>query len=207
MHFTFQKSDDPEVTDSEYVYDLNPNFTVQISHFQGDTFYIANEHGGEGEAFWLRDHGEFTSAEAAMRQIVKVAGIEYALLRSIDATGALTAMNNGTVTWEVSIAAPKPGSKIERLQRDIFTTTDTEKAVRHLFDLMDQGLATVLDSPNLRLFDQKTPQNFGDSLTDAVHDACDYIPDADKREDDWDNTEFSHLRDTVMEVLDTPAQS
>ena len=204
MSFTFNKTSQPDIEDDEYVYDLNPNFTIQVSHYEGETAYVINEHGdtGEDDGFWAKDHGETKDLEAAKRRVVALAGIEYALLRPLSPEGALTTMDDNSKVWEVSIAAPRADSTTERDQSDIFTTEDTEEAVAHLLSLMDQGLVTVIDSPNLRLFDIMTPDSLGDALTDAVSDACDEIDAEDARDDDWDSTEFSELRDAVMDALD-----
>lgn len=209
MNFTFNKAVHPELEDDEYTYDLNDAFGVQVSHDDGQTYYIVTEHGGEAEddTFWAKVHSEHTDLKAAQAEVVKRAGIEYALLRAISPEGQLCDMDVAGRIWEISIAWPKPGSNTEREMRDVFTSTDTEEAARHYTELLDGGLKGVIDSANVRIFDIASATELGDKLTDAVMDACDEIPEEDARDDDWDNTPVSELRDTVMDLLETRAEA
>lgn len=209
MNFTYQKSDNPDLFGDTYQYDLDESFLVQVGHDEGETYYLVTERVGapEDESYHVQAHGEHSDLKAAQDEVVRRAGIEYALLRSISPEGQLCDMDVAGRIWEVSIAWPKPGSNTEREQRDVFTTTETEEAARRYMDLLDGGLKGVIDSANVRIFDIASATELGDKLTDAVMDACDEIPEEDARDDDWDNMPASELRDTVMDMLETRAQT
>lgn len=209
MNFTFQKSENPDHFSDTYTYDLDESFQVQVSRDEGETYYLVTEQVGapEDESYRVQAHGEHADLKAAQDEIVKRAGVEYALLRAVSPGGRLTDMDVAGRIWEVSIAWPKPGSNTEREQRELFTSTETEEAARHFIALLDGGLKGVIDSANVRIFDIASATELGDKLTDAVMDACDEIPEEDARDDDWDNTPVSELRDTVMDLLETRAEA
>lgn len=125
----------------------------------------------------------------------------YAFIMPVAPDGRMAAMDLHDTSWKVAVARPTEGSQTERDLSDVQEFEDAESAARAFIALMGEGLSGVMDSPNLRLF-PKTPEAFGDDLTDAVHAACDDIPEEDQRDDDWDNTEFTALRDAVMEILE-----
>lgn len=207
MNFTFQKSENPNIFGDTYTYDLDESFQVHVSHEERETSYLVTEQVGapEDESYRVQAHGEHADLKAAQDEVVKRAGIEYAFLRAVSPEGQLCDMDVAGRIWEVSIAWPKSGSNTEREMRDVFTSTDTEEAARHYIALLDGGLKGVIDSANVRIFDITSATELGDKLTDAVMDVCDQIPEEDARDDDWDNTPVTELRDTVMDLLEEKA--
>ncbi|MBW3243429.1 hypothetical protein KUV57_12215 [Epibacterium sp. DP7N7-1] len=125
----------------------------------------------------------------------------YALIMPVGPDGKMAAMDLHNTRWKVAVARPTQGSTTERDLSEVQDIEDAESAARAFIALMNEGLTGVLDSPNLRIF-TKNPETFGDDLTDAMHEDCDDIPEEDRRDDDWDNTEFSQLRDAVMDILE-----
>ena len=125
----------------------------------------------------------------------------YAFLMPTGPNGEMDRMDLSTTRWTVAVARPREGSHIERELSEAQRFDDVEDALRAFIALMREDLPGVVDSPNLRVYGQ-SPESIFDDLTDAMHEVCDLIPEEDQRDDDWDNTEFSNLRDTMQDILE-----
>ena len=124
----------------------------------------------------------------------------YVFITRLDDAGKMTRLDNSDGTWEVSTARPVEGSLTERVKEDVVTTNDVSVAVQVLFSRMYKGgLPAVLDSPDLRVHNQVSPVAFVDSMNDAINSEIEQIPEGDQRDDDFDNTQFSELRDMMVD--------
>lgn len=130
----------------------------------------------------------------------------YAFLMPFGPDGEMAAMDLHDTRWKVAVARPKEGSTTERDLSEVQEFGDAGEAARAFFALMGEGLQGVVDSPNLRVY-AKSPESIFDDMTDAMHEVCDAIPEEDQRDDDWDNTEFTELRDAMQDILEAANNS
>ena len=63
--FDFTPPED-DMVDAEYTLKDCPRFAVQVFAHGGRTTYHVNEYGGEGDDFWMKDHGGFNRKGGAM---------------------------------------------------------------------------------------------------------------------------------------------
>lgn len=125
----------------------------------------------------------------------------YAFLMPFGPDGEMATMDAYDTRWRVAVARPREGSTTERDLSEVQEFEDELEAARAFCNLMGQGLHGVVDSPNRRIFG-KCPDEIFEELTDAMNESCDAIPEEDRRDDDWDNTEFTPLRDAMQDVLE-----
>lgn len=119
---------------------------------------------------------------------------QYALLMPIDPKGQMAPMDAQDTSWRLALARPATGSLTERELNDVQDFDTAAGAIGAFFTLMKSGLQGVIDSPHLRVYGP-SPEAILDDLTEAIHEACDAIPEEDQRDDDWDNCEFTELRE------------
>lgn len=121
----------------------------------------------------------------------------YAFLTARGADGQMTQTDTAH-EWVVATARPAEGSLSARELSGERHFADATKAVRAFFALMKTGMSGVIDTSNLREYED-SPLAFTETLTDKVSEACDEIDEEDERADDFDNTAFSELRDAMVD--------
>lgn len=123
----------------------------------------------------------------------------YALLTPVGPDGESFPHGLTASRWRVATAQPKEGSLTERVLSNAQEHDTEEAAAAAFFALMRTGLPGVLDAANLRLHED-TPLAFAEAMTDHVLEACEAAGGDTARADDWDNTEFSALRDAMVDA-------